>query len=48
VRMVERREDLGFTAESGDALWIVGERGGKDLHRHIATELCVLGAVDLP
>jgi len=48
VGMVERREDLGFTTEAGDALRIVGERSWQNLQRDIAPELRVFGAVDLP
>jgi len=46
--MVERGEDLGFAAEPGDALGIICERRGEDLQRDLATQLRVLGAVDLP
>jgi len=48
VRMVERGEHLGFTAESRDALGIVGERRRQDLQRDVSTELGVFGAIDLP
>jgi len=48
VRMIERREDLGFAAEPCNAFGIVGERGRQDLQRDVTTELCILGAVDLP
>jgi len=47
VRMIERGEDLGLTAEPSDAFGIVGERGWQDLQRDITTKLGVLGAVDL-
>jgi len=47
VRMVEQGEDLGFAAETGDALRIVRERGRQDLQRNVTSELRVLSAVDL-
>jgi hypothetical protein len=47
VRMVERSEDLRFTAEAGKALRVVREGVRKDLQRDIPTELGVLRAIDL-
>jgi len=46
--MVERGEDVGFPAEAGDTLGIVGERRRQDLQRDVSTELGVFGAIDLP
>jgi hypothetical protein len=36
--MIQRGEHLRFTAETGDAFGIVGERGGQDLEGHVTTE----------
>ena len=48
VGMVQRGEDLGLPAESGEPLGIVRERGRKDFQRDVATELGVRRAIDLP
>ncbi len=47
VRVVQRREDLGFALEASQPLGVVGEQVGQDLERHVAVELGVAGAVDL-
>ena len=48
VGMVQRGEDLGFALEAGQAVGIGGEGLGQDFQRHVAVELRVAGAVDLP
>ena len=48
VRMVQLGEELRLALEAGQALLVLGERGGEDLDRHLALELGVGGAVDLP
>ena len=40
--------DLGFALEAPEPLGIVGEKVWQDLERHVAVELRVAGAVDLP
>ncbi len=47
ARVIEGREGLGFLAEAGETLGVVGERGGQHLERHGAPKLGVGGAVDL-
>ena len=47
VRMVERREDLGFPFEPGEAVRVLSKRLGQDFQRDVAIQLRVAGAVDL-
>ena len=47
VWMVQRREDLCFTPKPRNAFGVVSEVVGKDLDRHIATQLRVVGTIDL-
>ena len=47
VRVVERREDLGFAPEAREPIGISGHRLGQDLDRHVALQVGVGGAVDL-
>jgi hypothetical protein len=46
VRMVQRREGLGFTLEASQAIRIVRERLGQNLDRDIAVQLGIAGAKD--
>jgi hypothetical protein len=46
VRVVERREQLGFAAEARRAHRVVREGVRQDLERDFAAELRVAGAVD--
>ena len=48
VRMVQRREDSGFTLEPGQAFKIIGEEVRKDFEGHIPAKFRIVGAVDLP
>ncbi len=47
VGMVQGGEHLGLALEAGEPLGVLGEGGRQHLDRHLATELGVLGAVDL-
>ena len=47
VRMVERGQHLRLALESSQSFGVVGELIGEDFDRHVATELGVLGSVDL-
>jgi hypothetical protein len=47
VRMVQRREHLGFTAEPGKAFGVVREAVRQQFQRDIATKLRVSSAIDL-
>jgi hypothetical protein len=47
VWMVERREHLRFTLETGEAIVIVGKRLRQDLDRHVAIQLGIVRAIDL-
>src|SRR5579864_2663187 len=47
VRMIERRQRLGFSCEPGEALRVVRERLRKEFDRHVTVEPGVAGAVDL-
>ncbi len=47
VRVIERRQDFCFPLEPRGAIRIERERVGKDLHRHVATKLHVVGAIHL-
>jgi hypothetical protein len=47
VGMAERRDDLRFTREAGEAIG-VDQMIGKDLQRDVAPELRVAGAIDSP
>ena len=46
VRMVQRRERLGFPLKAREPLGVLGERIGQDLDRHLAAEAGVCGAID--
>ncbi len=48
VRMVQRRECLGFTLEARQAVEVRGKRLGQDLDGHLATERGVGRAPHLP
>ncbi len=43
VVVIERRQDLRFPLESGEALRIGGDRGGEDFERDLAIQLRVTG-----
>ena len=45
--MIQRREDLRFALEPGDAVRIVGEHLREDLDRDFAPQLCVARAINL-
>jgi hypothetical protein len=45
--MIERREDLRFALESGQALRVGGERRWEHLDRDLAPEFVVVGQVHL-
>ena len=47
VWMVQRSEDLRFTLKPRNAFGVVSEVVGKDLDRHIATQLRVVRTIDL-
>jgi hypothetical protein len=47
VRMIERREDLGFAIEAGAPLGIACEYLGQHFDRDLASELGLPGAIDL-
>ena len=47
VRVIERGEDLRFTTESREPVWIAGDRCGQHFQRHVAIELGVARPVDL-
>ena len=47
VRMIQRREELGFTLEPRESSFVVHERLGKDFDRHVSLELLVTSAVHL-
>ena len=47
VRMVQRRERLGFAREPGEPIGIVRERVGQDFERDVAIELRVASPIDL-
>jgi hypothetical protein len=47
VRMIERSEDLRFTAEASDAVGISGETRGQEFQRDVAIQLRVARAVHL-
>ncbi len=46
--VVQRGEDLGFSLESPQAFFVLGELVGKDFDRHIPAELPIPGPIDLP
>src|SRR5437879_2513578 len=46
VRMIQRREELRFTLESGNSVRVGDEELRQDLDRDLAPELCVARAVD--
>jgi hypothetical protein len=48
VRVGELRDRSRLALETGERLGIVGEIGGQNLDGHVAVELGVTGAVDLP
>ena len=45
--MGEGSQGLGFVAEAGEALWVVGHGGGQDLDGDLAVQALVPRAVDL-
>ena len=47
VRMVQRREDLHFSLEPGEAIRVAGERLGQDLQCHATIELGIGGTIHL-
>ena len=47
VRMIERRENLGFTLEPHQALRIGGHAGGQHLDRNVALQARIAGAIHL-
>jgi hypothetical protein len=47
VRMVQRREDFGFTLEAGEPLRIRGQRSWQHLDGDLALQVDVGGAIDL-
>ena len=47
VRMIQRREDLRFALEPGDAVRIVGEDVREDLDRDFAPQLRIARAINL-
>ena len=47
VRVVERRERLGFPLESRETIGIIGKRLSQDFDRDIAIERCVSRAIHL-
>ena len=47
VRMIERREELRFALEPGEAFGIPRDDIWQDLERHVAIELCIARAIDL-
>ncbi len=47
VRMIERRQHLGFALEAGDALRIGGDKLGERLDGDVTVEACIAGLVDL-
>jgi hypothetical protein len=47
VRVIQRREGLGFTLEAREAVGVVRERLGQNLDRDVAIQLRVAGAEDL-
>ena len=46
VRMIQRRERLGFAGESREPIGVAGERLGQHLQGDVAIEFGVLGAID--
>jgi hypothetical protein len=46
--MIQRGQDLGFALEAGEALGVGGHGLRQNLDRHLAAELRVFGAIDLP
>ena len=47
VRVIQRREGLGFTLEAREPIGVVRERLGQDLDRDVAIQLRVTGPEDL-
>jgi hypothetical protein len=47
VRVIQRREGLGFTLEARKPISVVRERLGQDLDRDVAIQLRVAGPEDL-
>ncbi len=47
VRVVEGRDRSGFLGEAGEPNRVGREPLGKELHRHVAVEILVVGAEDL-
>ena len=48
VRVIQRRERLGFTLEAREPISVVRERLGQDFDRDVAIQLRVAGPEDLP
>ena len=48
VRMIQRREDLRFTLEAGEAVMVGGDVRRQHLNGHIAVQAAIAGAVHLP
>ena len=48
VRVIQRRESLGFTLEAREPISVVRERLGQDLDRDVAIQLRVAGPINLP
>ena len=48
VRMIQRRQHLGFAPESREPIRIQRERFGQHLQRHVAIQLRVARAIHLP
>ena len=46
VRMVERSQELGFTLEACDPLWVTQHRLGKNLDSDFAIQLGIRRKVD--
>jgi hypothetical protein len=45
--MVERSEDLRFSAKAGDAFGVIRERNRQDFQGYVSTELRIFCPVDL-
>src|SRR5262249_59468054 len=47
IWMIQRREHLRFTVESGEPVRILRKCIGQHLYSHAAPELCIAGLIDL-
>ena len=47
VGMIQRRQHARFALEAREAFWIAREQPRQDLDRDLATELLIMGAIDL-